>query len=144
MFTQESLEGRVAIVTGSSRGIGRAIAVALARRGCNVVVAAKTSSEHPATVEAFSSVQPENAAELQVIPQNRLLIDTNQALERARSAVKLKGIRAAEYRLLHPLHDAEPLWELQFFTDTGKAVARLSVGAQTGAVELINTHVKET
>jgi citronellol/citronellal dehydrogenase len=41
------LQGRVAIVTGASRGIGRAIAVGLAKAGCAVVIAAKstTSSE---------------------------------------------------------------------------------------------------
>lgn len=33
-----SLKGKTAIVTGASRGIGRAIAVELALRGCNVVV----------------------------------------------------------------------------------------------------------
>ena len=32
------LENKVALVTGSSRGIGRATALALAREGCNVVV----------------------------------------------------------------------------------------------------------
>lgn len=37
------LHGQVAIVTGSSRGIGRAIALGLARAGCHVVVAAKTT-----------------------------------------------------------------------------------------------------
>lgn len=47
MFAPESLEGRVAIVTGSSRGIGKAIALGLARRGCNVVVAAKTENPDP-------------------------------------------------------------------------------------------------
>jgi 3-oxoacyl-[acyl-carrier protein] reductase len=35
------LRGRVAIVTGGSRGIGRATAVGLAAEGCNVVIAAR-------------------------------------------------------------------------------------------------------
>ena len=37
-----NLEGKVAFVTGASRGIGRAIAVELAREGFDVVVAART------------------------------------------------------------------------------------------------------
>src|SRR5262245_24640274 len=37
------LRGRVAIVTGASRGIGRAIAVGLSQAGVSVVVAAKTT-----------------------------------------------------------------------------------------------------
>ena len=32
------LEGKSAVVTGSSRGIGRAIALELARQGCDVLV----------------------------------------------------------------------------------------------------------
>jgi citronellol/citronellal dehydrogenase len=36
------LQGRVAILTGASRGIGRALALGLARHGCHVVVAAKS------------------------------------------------------------------------------------------------------
>lgn len=34
----ENLEGRAALVTGSSRGLGREIALELARRGCDVAV----------------------------------------------------------------------------------------------------------
>ena len=36
--TDISLEGKSAIVTGSSRGIGRAIAIELARQGTDVLV----------------------------------------------------------------------------------------------------------
>ena len=39
------ISGRVAIVTGSSRGIGRAIALGLADEGCRVVVTARNQEE---------------------------------------------------------------------------------------------------
>ena len=47
MADTKRLENRVAIVTGASRGVGRACALALAREGANVVIAAKTVEPHP-------------------------------------------------------------------------------------------------
>jgi citronellol/citronellal dehydrogenase len=42
-----SLSGRTVFITGASRGIGRAIGLAAAREGANVVVAAKTDAPNP-------------------------------------------------------------------------------------------------
>src|SRR4051794_37620914 len=41
------LSGRVAIVTGARRGVGAGTAVALAHAGCNVVCAARATSDRP-------------------------------------------------------------------------------------------------
>jgi 3-oxoacyl-[acyl-carrier protein] reductase len=44
-MNEKSLEGTVAIVTGAGRGIGRSIALTLARNGARVALAAKTEAQ---------------------------------------------------------------------------------------------------
>lgn len=41
------LAGRTLLITGASRGIGKAIALKAARDGANIVIAAKTAEPHP-------------------------------------------------------------------------------------------------
>lgn len=68
-----SLAGRVAVVTGASRGIGRAIALKLAREGADVVLAAKTmeaDARLPGTL-------PEVAAEIEKLGRRALPVRTN-------------------------------------------------------------------
>ncbi len=103
---------------------------------CRIVtVAAKTSSEHPDTVEAFSSAKTENVSTLQVIPQNKLLIDSKKALEQVKIQSKMKGVGSMEYRLVQAKGKTEPSWILQFFNEKGETLARFRVGAKTGDVE---------
>ncbi|MCE0497757.1 MAG: hypothetical protein LV481_07415 [Methylacidiphilales bacterium] len=101
-----------------------------------VIVAAKTSSEHPDTAQAFSSAKSENLASLLAIPQNKLLFDSDKMLERVRQTSKLKGLKSAEYRLIQSTSGREPMWCLSFYAESPEPIVSFRVDAATGAIQL--------
>jgi citronellol/citronellal dehydrogenase len=79
------LQGRVAVVTGSSRGIGRCIALALARAGCNVVVVGKSTESTEKLPGSIFSV----AAEVEALGSEALPVRAD-----VRDAEQIEGMAA--------------------------------------------------
>ncbi len=52
------LSGKIALVTGGSRGIGAAIAAAMARQGAKVVISSRKAPELEATAARINAEQP--------------------------------------------------------------------------------------
>ncbi len=72
------LEGRVALVTGASRGVGAATAVALAQAGCDVACAARSTAGAP---QRTPGTLDETAARVEATGRRALVVPTNLADE---------------------------------------------------------------
>jgi citronellol/citronellal dehydrogenase len=72
-----SFQGRTVFISGASRGIGRAIALRLAKEGANIVVAAKSIEENPKLGGTIFSV----AAEINALGAKALAIQCDIRFE---------------------------------------------------------------
>jgi 3-oxoacyl-[acyl-carrier protein] reductase len=71
------LLGKVALVTGASRGLGKSIALELAARGADVALAARTASPSP---DAFApGTLQETAAAIEAMGRRALMVPTDLA-----------------------------------------------------------------
>ena len=72
------LEGKVALVTGASRGVGAATAVALAAAGCDVVCAARSTRDAP---QRTPGTLDETVARVEATGSRGLALATNLAID---------------------------------------------------------------
>ncbi|HEX3840215.1 MAG TPA: SDR family NAD(P)-dependent oxidoreductase [Acidimicrobiales bacterium] len=74
----EDLEGKVALVTGASRGVGAATAVALAEAGCHVACAARATTAAP---QRTPGTLDETVARVEHVGRRGLSVPTNLAVD---------------------------------------------------------------
>jgi NAD(P)-dependent dehydrogenase (short-subunit alcohol dehydrogenase family) len=72
------LEGKVALVTGASRGVGAATAVALAEAGCDVACAARSTQSSP---QRTPGTLDETVARIEALGRRGLAVPTNLAVD---------------------------------------------------------------
>lgn len=93
IWTRFDLEGRVAMVTGSSTGLGQAIATALAEAGADVVgVARSDQAETAAAVEAVGATWHGITADLAVADKTALVAEARERFGRLDILVNNAGI----------------------------------------------------
>ena len=61
------LTGKNAIITGSSKGIGKSIAMAMAKQGANVVISSRKVDVCEATAEEINNLKDEGAGKAIVL-----------------------------------------------------------------------------
>lgn len=138
--TDKQLEGKVAIVTGGSRGIGRAVAAALAQEGATVVVCSRNLEANTETAEQIraegGSAHPYQVDVTDAESVSRLVKEIVKKFERIDVLVNNAGVTADN--LLLRLKEAD--WDSVIDTNLKgtfnftKAVARTMIKQRGGKI----------
>jgi NAD(P)-dependent dehydrogenase (short-subunit alcohol dehydrogenase family) len=147
-----TLQGKVAIVTGASRGIGRGLAVGLAAAGAQVVCAARTTAANPAelpgTIDETAATIRENGGEAVAVRCDigsaediSALVDATLA-EFGRVDVLVNNVGAVKIRLdgFFGTSDEEFEWAMQmnFFIAVRTTRAALTAMVEAGSGAIVN------
>ncbi len=98
----KELANKAAIVTGASRGIGRAIALAYGRAGANIVVTARTTS---ALEDVASKIREAGTEALVVTADMRQESDIQRIVDETMARFRKIDILVNNAALIHPLVD---------------------------------------
>ncbi len=152
-LSSASLSGKIAIVTGSSRGIGKAMAIGLAREGASVVVAARSESERPGSPgtihETAAEIQRQGGSALPVRCNLREEEDIHAMVRRTIDAygrvdVLINNAGIGSYRSF--LETSVKQWDLVMDIDLRapficcKAVAPIMVEQRGGSIINVSSH----
>ncbi|MCA1961189.1 MAG: SDR family oxidoreductase [Desulfomonile sp.] len=145
MSYHPDLKGKVAIVTGGGKGIGRAIALGLGASGAKVVTAARTSQEIEAVAEEIRSMGGDAMAKMTDLTSSEQIEALVQFTLDAYGGIDILVNNAAR-SFLRPLIDLrEDGFDKIFSTNVkapfllGRAVAKIMMGRGGGRIINITT-----
>jgi short-subunit dehydrogenase len=137
-----SFDGRVAIVTGASSGIGAAVATDLARRGARVVAVARREDRLAATVDACRARSPESRAHAADVSSRdactEVVAETERRFGRVDILVNNAGISVHKDAARTSVDDVERLFAVNFFGPVYLTTAALAGMVERRAGSVVN------